>query len=131
MSNSNDSHDICSSDLACDRTQRWHQTIASAFSDFSFKAWQHVCSSCQLLRLYFAKLDTEKCSLQIINISSTLGSIAKIQGSLDAPEGSLPAMLSHYHLAYRSSKAALNMRKTQLHAQRRTLKIVYEAPPGV
>ena len=51
--------------------------------------------------------------MQIINISSSLGSIGTLQGSsLDAEEGSLPAMLSHYHLAYRSSKAALNMRKT-------------------
>ena len=50
--------------------------------------------------------------MQVINISSSLGSIGTLQGSLDAAEGSLPAMLSHYHLAYRSSKAALNMRKT-------------------
>ena len=51
------------------------------------------------------------CCVQIINISSTLGSISTLQGSLDAEEGSFPATLSHYHLAYRSSKAALNMRK--------------------
>ena len=50
-------------------------------------------------------------SVQIINISSTLGSISTLQGSLDAPEGSFPGTLSHYHLAYRSSKAALNMRE--------------------
>ena len=50
-------------------------------------------------------------AVQIINISSTLGSIGTLQGSLDAPEGSFPATLSHYHLAYRSSKAALNMRE--------------------
>ena len=50
-------------------------------------------------------------AVQIINISSTLGSISTLQGSLDAPEGSFPATLSHYHLAYRSSKAALNMRE--------------------
>lgn len=49
--------------------------------------------------------------MQIINISSTLGSIGTLQGSLGAEEGSFPAKLSHYHLAYRSSKAALNMRK--------------------
>ena len=51
------------------------------------------------------------CCVQIINISSTLGSISTLQRSLDAEEGSFPATLSHYHLAYRSSKAALNMRK--------------------
>ena len=51
------------------------------------------------------------CCVQIINISSTLGSISTLQGSLDAEEGSFPATLSHYHLSYRSSKAALNMRK--------------------
>ena len=49
--------------------------------------------------------------MQIINISSTLGSIGTLQGSLDAPEGSFPATLSHHHLAYRSSKSALNMRE--------------------
>ena len=49
--------------------------------------------------------------LQIINISSTQGSIGTLQGNLDAPEGSFLATSTHYHLAYRSSKAALNMRK--------------------
>ena len=55
--------------------------------------------------------------LQIINISSTLGSIGKMQESLDAPEDSFPAALSHLHLAYRSSKAALNMRECTVLAQ--------------
>ena len=55
--------------------------------------------------------------LQIINISSTLGSIGKMQESLDAPEDSFPAALSHLHLAYRSSKAALNMRECIVLAQ--------------
>ena len=55
--------------------------------------------------------------LQIITISSTLGSIGKMQESLDAPENSFPAALSHLHLAYRSSKAALNMRECTVLAQ--------------
>ena len=55
--------------------------------------------------------------LQIINISSTLGSIGKMQESLCAPKDSFPAALSHIHLAYRSSKAALNMREYTILAQ--------------
>ena len=55
--------------------------------------------------------------LQIVNISSTLGSIGKMQESLDAPEDSFPAALSHLHMAYRSSKAALNMRECAVLAQ--------------
>ncbi|CAK0786303.1 hypothetical protein CVIRNUC_009516 [Coccomyxa viridis] len=54
---------------------------------------------------------------QIITISSTLGSIGKMQESLDAPENSFPAALSHLHLAYRSSKAALNMQTVCLAAE--------------
>ena len=49
--------------------------------------------------------------LQIINISSTLGSIGTLQDKLGAEEDSWYAELSHYGLAYRSSKAALNMRE--------------------
>ena len=51
--------------------------------------------------------------LQIINISSTLGSIGTLQDKLGAEEDSWYAELSHYGLAYRCSKAALNMREPQ------------------
>ena len=80
--------------------------VRRALSNFS-----SVSMPCQLLGLQCVEADREAYSFQVINISSTLGSMSTLQGSLDAPEGSFPATLSHYHLAYRSSKAALNMRE--------------------